>query len=66
MNYKKYIGIIICAVICMGVLCVLKNENANNVIATNAGTLSNQKIGWGLKRAENHCSLWQRGQVKLV
>ena len=54
MKYKKYIGIIICAVICMGVLCVLKNENANNVIATNAGTLSNQKIGWGLKRAENH------------
>ena len=54
MKYKKYIGIIIFSVICITALCVLKNETTNNVITTNASVLSNQKIGWGLKRAQNH------------
>jgi len=54
MSYKKYIGIIICAIVCISALGAFRNEEKSHTITTNAGTFSNQKIEWGIKRNDNH------------
>ena len=30
------------------------NNNSNNTVATSSTVLSNKKIGWGIKRNDNH------------
>ena len=55
MKNKKMIfsilGIIICVVVFA--LC-LYNRNTEKLITTSSGIISNKKIGWGIKRADNH------------
>lgn len=53
MKKIKYraIGILIIAVFSLSVIAINKEEKE---IATNANNISNQKIGWGIKRNDNH------------
>ena len=46
------LGIIVC-VFTFSVMTLSNNVNENTV-ATSGAVLSNKKIGWGIKRAENH------------
>jgi len=54
MKYKKYILIISCLIICICSLCVLKRNQDVSLVKVNAEALSNTKIEWGIKRAQNH------------
>ena len=54
MKYKKYILMSLCLIVCIGTLGVLKNNQDVSLVKVNAEALSNSKIGWGIKRAENH------------
>ena len=40
--------------LCIGFLCVLKSNQDVRLVKVNAEALSNTKIEWGVKRAENH------------
>lgn len=54
---KKFIWIIpvLLLIIVAGImLCKSDSETAIDSIYTNVGTLSNKKIGWGIKRNDNH------------
>ncbi len=37
-----------------GLIAMSSNESNNLTVTTGTGTLSNNKIGWGIKRAQNH------------
>lgn len=51
-NSSKILNIVaLCIIICF-LLLIYKNNN--DFISTNAQLLSNTKIGWGIKRANNH------------
>ena len=55
-NKKIKIGITSIAILTL-MVCILKTNNIDilsNTIATNASSLSNKKISWGIKRAQNH------------
>jgi len=56
MKTKKLIYIMLGAVICIFTFSVMTlNNNLNeSTVATSSATLSNKKIGWGIKRAEEH------------
>lgn len=43
-----------CLLLCMGMLCVFRSNDSVNLVKVNTEALSNNKIGWGIKRAENH------------
>lgn len=47
-------GFIIILMIAIFSLSVISMNAKENEIATNASTVSNKKIGWGIKRNENH------------
>lgn len=53
---KKIIryGFIILLMIAIFSLSVISINTKENDIETNASTVSNQKIGWGIKRNDNH------------
>ena len=53
---KKKKFFFICAIICIFTFSIITlNNNLKNVsVETNAFTLSNQKMGWGIKREKNH------------
>ncbi len=56
---KKYkliyvvLGVIVC-VFTFSIMSMNKSSNRQITITTSTGTLSNKKIGWGIKRNENH------------
>lgn len=52
-NKKKKILVAILLIIAIFSLSIIK-MNKNNTVVTNASTLSNKKIGWGIKRNNNH------------
>lgn len=57
MEKYKLIYAILGVIVCVFTFSIISmNNNSNNEItmATFAGTLSNKKIGWGIKRNENH------------
>ena len=55
MKAKKLIYILLGAVICIFTFSVMTlNTNHNNSVQTSSTVLLNKKIGWGIKRAENH------------
>lgn len=47
-------GFIIILMIAIFSLSVISMNAKDNEIATNASTVSNKKIGWGIKRNNNH------------
>lgn len=47
-------GFIIILMIAIFSLSVISMNVKENEIATNASTVSNKKIGWGIKRNDNH------------
>ena len=53
---NKIIYIELCIILCVFTFCVMKlNGNLiESTIVTNSTVLSNKKIGWGIKRADNH------------
>ena len=54
-NKKIKIGIIFLSIIGIFSLSVISTERGENVTSTNAGeNVSNKKIGWGIKRNDNH------------
>lgn len=53
MKKIKY-GAIVILIIAIFSLSVISMDTKENEIATNANTVSNQKIGWGIKRNDNH------------
>ena len=50
---KDILFIVVLMIIIVG-LTILLMQSSNKTIQTNAGTISNQKIGWGIKRNDNH------------
>ena len=55
MRTKKLIYILLGAIICIFTFSVMTlNTSFNNSVETSSTVLSNKKIGWGIKRAENH------------
>ena len=56
MKEKRLIYILLGAIICVFTFSVMTlNNNLNeSTVATSSTVLSNNKIGWGIKRAENH------------
>jgi len=56
MRSKKLIYILLGAIICIFTFSVMTlNNNLNeSTVVTSSHVLSNKKIGWGIKRAENH------------
>lgn len=57
MNTKKLTYIVLGLVICVftfSVMTLNKNFNEQPTTATSASVLSNKKIGWGIKRNDNH------------
>ena len=56
MKYNKMIYILLGAVVCIFTFSVIMlNNSANQTsITTSATGLSNKKIGWGIKRNDNH------------
>lgn len=53
MKKIKY-GAIVILIIAIFSLSVISMNTKENEIVTNANTVSNQKIGWGIKRNDNH------------
>ena len=53
---KKYIWILLCIILgIIVVITIIMNPNKNRTILTSSGEiLSNKKIGWGIKRNDNH------------
>ncbi len=57
MNIKKLIYSLLMVAICMFTISIIALNNTKedyNTIETSTSTLSNKKIGWGIKRADNH------------
>ena len=56
MKGKKLIYILLGAIICIFTFSVMTLNNDLNeaIVTTSSQTLSNKKIGWGIKRAQNH------------
>ncbi len=50
---KKLSGIIFMVAL-IAIWCIYSYEQDNSSILTSSSILSNTKIGWGVKRAENH------------
>lgn len=51
---KRKVSGIILVFVALVIWCIYSYEQSGEAIHTNAGILSNTKIGWGIKRAENH------------
>lgn len=56
MKAKRYIYLLVGVIICIFTFSVmtLNNDLNQTAVATSSQVLSNKKIGWGIKRAENH------------
>jgi len=56
MKAKRLIYVLLGAIICIFTFSVMTlNNNLNeSTVATSSVALSNKKIGWGIKRAQNH------------
>lgn len=56
MKHKKILFICLSAIVVVFCVCVMKaNQDTNlNTILVNSTALSNKKIGWGIKRADNN------------
>ena len=54
MRIKKLIYILLGAIICIFTFSILVSNNNENAVVTSSTVVSNKKIGWGIKRAENH------------
>ena len=53
--YKRVMCIVFVLSIVLLISIIILNKNSNNnTIATSSTILSNKKIGWGIKRADNH------------
>lgn len=50
-NLYRFIMILMIAIFSLSVVSMNTKENS---IVTSASTVSNQKIGWGIKRNDNH------------
>lgn len=53
-NIKIFSTILILIIICVITFVIINSKKQGETIRTNAQTLSNQKIGWGIKREPNH------------
>ena len=51
---KVKIGIIFCLIIGITLLSLVLKQQNEEVITTNAESMSTKKIGWGIKRNDNH------------
>lgn len=57
MKIKKMVYILIGAIVCIFTFSImtLNREISDNIVTTSStGVLSNKKIGWGIKRNDNH------------
>ena len=54
MEKKRLIIVCICIIAILILLVILTNVNATRSMQTSASTVSNKKIGWGIKRNNNH------------
>ncbi len=56
MNNKRRLYALIGIFTCIIFICAiaLKNDDNKKVIKTSSASLSNKKIGWGIKRNDNH------------
>lgn len=56
MKNNKIIYVMLCAIVCVFTFSVMMLNNSTNqtTVATSALSLSNKKIGWGIKRNNNH------------
>lgn len=56
MKNNKIIYVMLCAIVCVFTFSVMMLNNSTNQIAVTTSTLSlsNKKIGWGIKRNDNH------------
>ena len=54
MREKKLIYILIGTIICIFTFSILVSNNNEKAVFTSSTVVSNKKIGWGIKRAENH------------
>lgn len=56
MKNNKIIYVMLCAIVCVFTFSVMMLNNSTNQIAVTTSTLSlsNKKIGWGIKRNNNH------------
>ena len=52
-NKSKYTKIIV-AILIIFAIAIVNNQNTEKTILTSAQELSNKKIGWGIKRNDNH------------
>lgn len=50
---KKLSGLALMIVLLL-IWCIYSHENTQESTLANSGVISNTKIGWGIKRAENH------------
>lgn len=56
MKNNKIIYVMLCAIVCVFTFSVMMLNNSTNqtTVVTSALSLSNKKIGWGIKRNDNH------------